>query len=264
MPIHLHPDGEYVKKNFNERLGRYETYYIVEAYENANTMLGLTEDADVEEFKQKIIDAEQKGIKFDWTKYVKTWPSQEGDLYLIPSGSIHGTGGHQMILEMDTCPSNVGTEYSFFLYDFARNSWDDESKTMTGKPCKMHLEHGFDNEKWVTESYSEKYLQARPHVVKWTQDYQFDRYASEPRMPFEIERFHFEQRAENDTKQRFAHILTVTVGTSVTIRSLDDPSRQTSILKWQSAVVPACFGAYEIINDQPGPCTVVQLRWKNG
>ena len=65
-------------------------------------------------------------------------------MYLIPPGTTHGHGGNQMVLEMDTVPSIAGTEYSFFMYDFMRPSWDDTTKTMTGKPVKMHLDHGFD------------------------------------------------------------------------------------------------------------------------
>ncbi len=41
MPIHNHPGTDYVKRNFNEPLGRYETYYIVEAYKDAGTMMGF-------------------------------------------------------------------------------------------------------------------------------------------------------------------------------------------------------------------------------
>ena len=32
MPIHNHPGTAYVQRHFNEPLGRYETYYIAEAY----------------------------------------------------------------------------------------------------------------------------------------------------------------------------------------------------------------------------------------
>ncbi|MCI5754757.1 MAG: hypothetical protein MR241_00500, partial [Firmicutes bacterium] len=44
MPIHNHPGSDYVKKHFNEPLGRYETYYIAEAYEGANTWMGFKDD----------------------------------------------------------------------------------------------------------------------------------------------------------------------------------------------------------------------------
>jgi len=53
MPIHNHPSTDYVKRNFNEPLGRNETYYIAEAYEGANTLMGFKEDISFEEWKEK-------------------------------------------------------------------------------------------------------------------------------------------------------------------------------------------------------------------
>jgi len=262
MPIHNHPSTDYVRRNFNEPLGRYETYYIAEAYVGANTWHGFNEGVDLEEWERLCRESNNLVPIEDWSKYIANWQTNVGDLFLIPPGTTHGHGGNQMVLEMDTCPSIAGTEYSFFMYDFARNSWDDSKKTMTAPPCKMHLERGFHHDKWVQSDYSRRFLQPKPRVVRWTQEYQMDRYDSEPRMPFEIERFHFEHRAENDTEGHFTNIITLTVGRSVTIRSLPHPEKSVGILKFQTAVVPACFGAYEIVNDSDGFCTVVQLRWK--
>jgi hypothetical protein len=200
----------------------------------------------------------------NWKDFIARWESNVGDLYLIPPGTAHGHGGNQMVLEMDTCPSIAATEYSFFLYDYARHTWDDTSKTMTARPCRMHLDHGFDNEKWVRESWAKEHLLVKPAVVTWTKDYVMDRYASDPRMPFEIERFHFAERADNDTRGKFLQIVTLTVGDRVTIRSKRNPELQNEIRKFQSAIVPACFGEYEFLNAEVGACTVVQLRWKTG
>jgi len=264
MPIHNHPDTDYVRRHFKEPLGRYETYYIAEAYEGANTWMGYTDDADPEEWERLCRESENLKEIPNWKEFIANWDSNVGDLYLIPPGTAHGHGGNQMVLEMDTCPSVAATEYSFFLYDFARNSWDDQAKQMTGRPLKMHLDHGFDNERWVRESWLKDRFRAKPKVVTWTKEYQFDRYGSDSRMPFEIERYHFAKRADADTQGRFMHVVTLTVGSRVTIRSKSDPARRNTIYKWQSALVPACFGEYEYVNEEGGDCTVVQMRWKRG
>jgi hypothetical protein len=264
MPIHNHPSTDYVKQHFKEPLGRYETYYIAEAYQGANTWMGYKDDADLEEWERLCRASRNLKEIPNWKDFIANWDSNVGDLYLIPPGTTHGHGGNQMVLEMDTCPSIAATEYSFFLYDFARLSWDDNTKTMTGKPCNMHLEHGFDTDKWVRASWVKDHLRVRPEIVKWTKEYQFDRYASDPRMPFEIERFHFTRRAENDTEGKFLHIITLTVGNQIAIRSKSNPAHQNTIRKFQSALVPACFGPYEFLNEDGGSCTLVQLRWKRG
>lgn len=264
MPIHLHPSTDYVRRNFKEPLGRYETYYVAEAYQDANTWLGYREDADMEEWERLCRESGNQIPIENWRDYVTRWDSSEGDLYLIPPGTVHGHGGNQLILEMDTCTSNAGTEYSFFLYDFARKSWEDSTQDMTGRPLKMHTEHGFRMDKCRREKWVKDHLLAKPRIQDWNKEYSMDQYDTVPEMPFHIERIHFEKHGENSTGGKYMQILTLTVGDKVVIRSKENPQYQSQIEKWQSVIVPACFGDYELVNEGAGGCTVVQLRWKKG
>jgi hypothetical protein len=264
MPIHNHPSTDYVRAHFNEPLGRYETYYITEAYEGANTWMGFRSDADLEDWERRCRESNNQKPIEGWKDVVSNWESVVGDLYLIPPGTDHAHGGNQMVLEMDTCPSIAGTEYSFFSFDFARNSWDDATKTMSGRPMKMHLEHSFANSKWRREDYVNEKLRAKPRVVKWTKGYSMERYSSVPEMPFEIERLHFYECAEYTTDGRFMHIATLTVGSCVRIASTANPERSSEIDLFQSVVIPASFGSYEVRNESTGFCTLVILRWKIG
>jgi hypothetical protein len=263
MPIHNHPGTDYVKEHFNEPVGRYETYYIAEAYEGANTWMGFFNDADLEEWERKIRASNNLIPIKDWKEYVCNWKSNVGDLYLIPPGTDHGHGGNQMVLEMDTCPSIAGTEYSFFSYDFARNSWDDTKKTMTGKPLKMHMDHSCDNSKWRREDYVDKKLRAKPEILKWTKEYYIDRYSSVAEMPFDVERLFFYKKAEYSTEGKYAHIITLTVGDNIVIRSKKNPELKTNINLFQSAVIPAAFGDYILENSKGGQCTAVVFHWKD-
>ncbi len=261
MPIHNHPSTDYVRREFNEVIGRYETYYIAEAYEGANTWMGYKEDADLDEWERLCRESNNLVEIPNWKDFITSWPTNRGDLFLIPPGTTHGHGGNQMVLEMDTSAGIAATEYSFFAYDFARHSWDDETKTMTARPLKMHLDHAFDNDRYVRESYVERHFRARPIVVKWTKEYYIDRYTSDPRMPFEIERLHFEKRAEYSTDGKILHIPTLTIGKKVIIRS-KSTGAEAEIVHLQSCILPAVFGDYEVINSGEGECEVVILRWK--
>ena len=173
------------KSIFNEPLGRYETYYIAEAYKarirgwvSRTTRISRNGNANARN---------PKTLSLSGTGRIssKTGKAGRGSLP-DPLGTMHGHGGNQMVLEMDTNPSINGTEYSFFEYDFARPSWDDEAQSMTGKPLKMHLEHGFDMEKCRRASWVDEHLRATPSVVKWTKDYFIDRYKSLPEMPYHV------------------------------------------------------------------------------
>ena len=261
MPIHNHPDTAYNKRNFNEPLGRYETYYIVEAYRDAGTMMGFLEDADLEEYERLCRESNNK-TAFDWQKFVKRWDTNVGDLFLIPPGTEHGHGGNQMILEMDTGPSVAGTEYSFFTYDFARHTWDDKAKSMTAPQMRMHLEHSFRNNKWRREKYVRENLRARPVVVLGDGDTRMDRYTSIPEMPFEIERFVFTKPMTHSTDGRYLQIPTLTVGKQVIIRSKSHPELETTLDFLQACLIPAGFGDYEFISPDGRECTVVMIRLK--
>jgi len=264
MPMHIHPSSKYVQDYFDEPLGRYETYYIAEAYEGANTWMGFHDDADIEEW-ERLCEASNNITPIEnWKDFIANWNSKEGDLYLIPPGTMHGHGGNQMVLEMDTNPSINGTEYSFFEYDFARPSWDDDAKTMTGKPLKMHLEHGRNMEKTRRASWVKDNLLSTPKVIKWTKEYFIDQYKSTPVMPYHVERIHFEKRGELDTEGKFMHMLTPTVASKVAVRSLTNPELQAECDKFSSLVIPASFGKYEILNACGGRVTCVIQHWKKG
>jgi len=265
MPVHNHPSSDYVKQHFGEPLGRYETYYITEAYEGACTLMGFHEDANLDEWEAKCRESNNATEIPDWKDYVVIWESMVGDLYLIPPGTDHGTGGNQMVLELDTCPSISGTEYSFFSHAYARNTFDDNKKTMTAPPFKMHLDHSFDNSKCRRKSYIEKNHRARPTVFKWTKDYSVDRYSSLPEMPFEIERIHFQNKGEYDTEGKFCHVATLTMGKNVKVYSKANPELCTNINLYQSVVIPASFGEYVVEGSGDGGMhTITLIRWKKG
>ena len=187
-----------------------------------------------------------------------------GDLFHIPPGTTHGHGGNQMILEMDTGPSVAGTEYSFFTYDFARNTWDDQKKTMTARPMRMHLDHSFANQKWIRETRGKEFHRARPVAVAGDGKFRKDQYTTIPEQPFHIERIFLEKRAENDTEGRFMHIVTLTEGRRVTIRSLDNPRYAATIERLQACIIPAGMGRHEYINEDGSHAMVVIIRLKKG
>ena len=264
MPMHSHPGSDYNRRVFNEYWGRYETYYIVEAYKGGGTWLGYKDDADIEEWERKCRESENTRVIENWKDYVSFWDSKVGDLFLIPPGTVHGHGGNQMVLEMDTYPTVGGNEYSFFIYDFARNSWNDNEKKMNGKPMKMHTKHAFNNERWRREGYVKDHLLATRKVIEAKDEYCIERYSSISEMPFEIECMHYYDRGVYSTQMKFMHLITLTRGKRAKIRSLSYPELEAEIVRYHSAIVPAEFGEYEVLSMDGGFNTVTIFRMKNG
>jgi hypothetical protein len=264
MPIHNHPDSAYNKRHFNEPIGRYETYYIVESYKNSSTWMGFKEDADLEEWERKIRASNNQTLIEDWQDYICRWDTNPGDLFLIPPGTTHGHGGNQMILEMDTGPSVAGTEYSFFSFDFARPTWDDTAKTMTAKPMNMHLDHAIRNNRWIRESRVQSHHRARPVTQDGNGKFRLDQYTTIPEMPFHIERVYLESEAINDTEGKYMQICTLVEGNEVTIECVDDPSKKTTIERLQACILPAGLGKHRYVHNGTGHALVVIIRMKKG
>ena len=264
MPVHDHPDTDYVRRHFNEALGRYETYYIVEAYKGATTWMGFKEGADLEEWERLTRASNNQTPIPNWQDFIKRWDTVVGDLFLIPPGTSHGHGGNQMILEMDTGPSVAGTEYSFFTFDYARPTWDDTTKTMTARRMKMHLDHSFANNRWRREEYVRRHLRARPIVQSGDGETRKDQYTTLPEMPFHIERLFFTKRFENDTEGKYMHIATLAEGEEVIVRSCEHPERQARIERLQATIIPAGMGRHEYVNEKGGHAMIVVIRMKKG
>jgi hypothetical protein len=127
---------------------------------------------------------------------------------------------------------------------------------------KMHLEHSFRNNKWRREKNVQEHLRARPVVVGGDGDTRMDRFTTISEMPFEIERFVFTKPMRHTTDGRFLQIPTLTVGRKVVIRSLADPSLETTLDFLQACLVPAGFGDYEFVSPDGSQCTVVMIRLK--
>ena len=258
MPHHLHPDTAYNKEHFNEPLGRYETYYIVRADAGACTMHGFKDDADIDEYVREIRRSAENKTEFDWRKYLYEHPSSTGELHQIPPGTVHGTGGRQVILEIDTNPSRESTEYSFFLYDFCRPCWNYVKNDMTGKPLRLHVDHGLAimrrnrRQKFMAEK-----IRPAPVCIREGKDWREMSFPMYYNMPYQVNRLEFHTSIEDDTADMF-HCLSLTRGTRARVYSQRDAGNELVLEDCDTIVLPACFGPYAIENQGEGQCEVVK------
>lgn len=152
LSLQVHPLTEYIQEHFGIHYTQDESYYILDAEDDAMVYLGLKENIDSEEMIHDLLEAEAKGVHFDDTKYVEKWPAKKHDHFLIPGGTVHCSGKNTMVLEISSTPYI----FTFKLWDWGRVADD-------GMPRPINIDHGKNviqwdrTTKWAKENLINKF-----------------------------------------------------------------------------------------------------------
>jgi mannose-6-phosphate isomerase class I len=145
LSLQVHPLTAYIQENFGMHYTQDESYYMLDAGEDACVYLGVKDDVTGEELIPALLEAQNKGETFDDSKYINKFPVKKHDHVLIPAGTIHCSGKNSMVLEISATP-----------YIFTFKLWDWDRVGLDGIPRPVHIEHGkmniqYDRKtEWVT------------------------------------------------------------------------------------------------------------------
>ena len=245
MSVQVHPPQKYNQEHFGEPFQQDESYYCVKTA-GSKTYQGLQDDCDVEEFFRCIDKAEKEYIPFDYEKYVNSFPSEQGDQFLLPGGTIHASGRNQVILEIGSY--TIGS-YTFKLYDYLR-------KDLDGTPRPIHSIHG--KNVLVTDRRRSKidgWLRPKPKTIREGLGWKEEIVGECELIYFSLRRLSFEHSISDCTNGKF-HVLTLVEGDEVLVYSKADPSCCFHQKFMDIVVVPASMGEYGIINLGTTPCKV--------
>ncbi|MEK4297687.1 hypothetical protein [Paenibacillus sp. FSL R5-0914] len=96
-----------------------ESYYIMEKQGTSHVYLGLTDTCTEENFYQAVKAAQETAIPIPLKDYVNEFEAEKGDLFLIPTGTMHASGKNNLVLEI----SSTTWWFTFKIYDFLRKEW---------------------------------------------------------------------------------------------------------------------------------------------
>ena len=252
MSIQVHPPKAYNNEHFGEPFQQDESYYCVKTA-GSRTYLGLQDDCNVPEFFECIHRAEQEHIPFDHDKYVNSFPSEEGDQFLLPGGTIHASGRNQVVLEIGSY--TIGS-YTFKLYDYLR-------KDLDGNPRPIHSRHG--ENVLVTErrrSAVDGVLRPSPRLLRSGEGWKEELLGEHDLIYFSLRRLSFNHAVQDSTKGAKFHTLVLTKGDEILIYSRCDPARCYHAKYMDMVLVPASVGEYGIINLGTTPCEVHKTMLK--
>jgi mannose-6-phosphate isomerase class I len=137
LSLQVHPLTEYIKNEFGMTYTQDESYYILDATEDATVYLGLKENVDGEAMIRDLKNAQSNGKMFDADKYSEKWPAKKHDHFLIPAGTVHCSASGCMVLEISATPYI----FTFKLWDWGRVGLD-------GKPRPINIERGAEVIQW--------------------------------------------------------------------------------------------------------------------
>ncbi|ALS27135.1 mannose-6-phosphate isomerase [Paenibacillus sp. 32O-W] len=247
LSIQVHGKRDFLRKQFNEFMEQQESYYIMEKRPGSKVYLGFTESAGKESFLSAVRAAQDSGIPFDYTEHVQEWDCEKGDLFLIPTGTVHASGKDNLVLEI----SSTTWWFTFKIYDYVRKDSD-------GKPRPINIdwaEENIDFEKktgWVRQN-----LIPQPQLVREQGENREYLLGKRDDLLFIVYRIHLTDEFVDDTNGEFM-MLNLVEGEHVRIVSCEDESVFVELRYAESYILPSVFGRFKIINLGERPCKIIK------
>jgi mannose-6-phosphate isomerase class I len=240
LSLQCHPSSAYIKEKFGENFTQDETYYILDAEDNAHVYLGFQEDMRPEEFRQALEHSYQSKEVLDVEKYVQKFTARKHDLFLIPHGTIHCSGKNNLVLEISATPYL----YTFKMYDWQRLDLD-------GKPRPLNIERAFENLNFERKGNTvQDTLLSKPTVVDSGNDWKKVHLPTHPDHFYTIYRYEFETEVEIDTSGQ-CHLLMLVEGSCIELEVQGFESHTYAYA--ETFAIPAVTGSYKLRN--PGNTT---------
>ena len=250
LSVQCHPDPEYIKKEFGENFTQDETYYILDAGEDANVYLGFQEGIDPVQFKQDLEYSYRTKQDLDVEKYVMKLPSKKHDLFLIPHGTVHCSGINNMVLEISATPYI----FTFKMYDWQRLDLD-------GNPRPLNIEHAFKNLDFSRKgSVVMDTLVSKPKLEEFGNSWKKIHLPTHEDHFYDIYRYEFNNEVIIENLGQ-CHILMLVEGSSIELE-LEDSVREFHYA--ETFAIPAATQSYKLINKGDSSAKVIVSFVKDG
>lgn len=137
LSVQVHPDDYLAKKRHNA-YGKTEMWYVIEAEENAELVAGFLPKVNKNDYLQNL---KTKSIK----NILNTEKVKKGDVFFIPSGTVHCTGAGILFAEIQQT-----SDITYRIYDWDRVQED-------GSFRELHSDLALDTIRFETQKHKITY-----------------------------------------------------------------------------------------------------------
>lgn len=235
LSLQVHPLTEYIQEKFGMHYTQDESYYILDAKEDASVYLGVKENINLDEMIDDLKKAQNGNYVFPDQKYVNCFPAKKHDHFLIPAGTVHCGGSDVVVLEISATPYI----FTFKLWDWGRIGLD-------GKPRPVHIDHGKHNiQTYRTTKWVEENLINHVQTIEETKDHKEERTGLHELEFIETRRHWFDQKITLSTKGS-VNMLNLIEGEEAVVESTDGSFQPYEIHYGETFIIPAQLGQYTI------------------
>ena len=235
LSLQVHPLTAYIRKHFGMDYTQDESYYLLDAEQDACVYLGLREGIDQQAMLLDLERAQRDEFEFPAERYVNRFPARKHDHFLIPAGTIHCSGRNSMVLEISATPYI----FTFKLWDWGRLGLD-------GRPRPIHLQHGVANMQWDrTTEWVRRSLVNRVEQVAMGEGWREERTGLHALEFIETRRHWFTSIVPHHTRGT-VHVLNLVEGEQVAVESPSGSFEPFFVNYAETFIVPAAVGAYTV------------------
>lgn len=235
LSFQVHPTTDYIQQQFGMNYTQDESYYLLDAADDACVYLGVSDGCDVDAMVAALRRADAGGPPFDAEGFAHRLPARRHDHFLIPAGTVHCSGAGAMVLEISATPYI----FTFKLWDWGRLGLD-------GRPRPTHIDHGarcIDGTRDAT--FARRELVNAVRFLASGPGWREERTGLHQREFIETRRFWFSGPTHHDTRGNL-NVLNLVEGEAAVIESPTGAFDPFKLHYAETVIVPASVGPYVV------------------